>query len=332
MRAPVNAWAMLDPVRCKPCLSLDSQLVRGEAPRAPTAPSAVDEAAGASGAVGETSGWMDEGAVACGAVAGLALRRKKLNMDKPEREWGRDDPMRQRQSAILEVPSGVGSRGAPPTISPVVIQRRQLAAPAAPPREVRLIGGRWKRSKLPVLDKPGLRPTPDRVRETLFNWLGQELTGLRVLDAFAGSGALGFEAASRGARQVLLLEQDAALVRSLRESVTRLGGQASIEVKAGEALAWMRSAASAGERFDLIFLDPPFSAGLFDEGLAAAQRVLTEGGLVYLEADREFDAPSLPPALSVWRHARAGQVHYHLLRQSPANDPPSCPSSDRSAP
>ena len=80
---------------------------------------------------------------------------------------------------------------------------------------VRIIGGQWKRSKLPVADHPGLRPTPDRVRETLFNWLGQDLTGWRVLDAFAGSGALGFEAASRGAAEVLLLERDAALVRSL---------------------------------------------------------------------------------------------------------------------
>jgi len=190
---------------------------------------------------------------------------------------------------------------------------------------VRLIGGRWKRSKLPVLDKPGLRPTPDRVRETLFNWLGQDLTGLRVLDAFAGSGALGFEAASRGAQQVLLLEQDALLIRSLRDSVNRLGGQASIEVKAGEAVSWMRSAASAGERFDLVFLDPPFSAGLFDDALAAALRLLADGGLLYLEADREFDAASLPLALGVWRHARAGQVHYHLLRQSPAHAPSSPP-------
>src|SRR5437762_2433608 len=96
----------------------------------------------------------------------------------------------------------------------------------APPREVRIIGGALKRSKLPVLDKPGLRPTPDRVRETLFNWLGQDLTGSRCLDAFAGSGALGFEAASRGAAEVVLVERDAALVRSLRESQRRLSAQA----------------------------------------------------------------------------------------------------------
>lgn len=169
------------------------------------------------------------------------------------------------------------------------------------------------------------------MRETLFNWLGQDLTGLRVLDAFAGSGALGLEAASRGAARALMLEQDAALVRSLRESVARLGAQALVEVKATDALSWMRSATHVNERFDLVFLDPPFSAGLFDEALAAACRLLADGGLVYLEADREFDATHLPPTLGVWRHARAGQVHYHLFRHTSADNTSSCPPSDRSA-
>src|SRR6476646_2915929 len=93
--------------------------------------------------------------------------------------------------------------------------------PSIPPREVRIIGGQWKRTKLPVLDKPGLRPTPDRVRETLFNWLGQDLSGWRCLDAFAGSGALGFEAASRGALRVVLLERDRRQARRLAESAQR---------------------------------------------------------------------------------------------------------------
>ena len=92
-----------------------------------------------------------------------------------------------------------------------------------PPREVRIVGGHWKRSKLPVADSPGLRPTPDRVRETLFNWLGQRLDGWRVLDAFAGSGALGFEAASRGAREVLLLEREPKLVRALLAAALATG-------------------------------------------------------------------------------------------------------------
>ncbi|MBS0435563.1 MAG: 16S rRNA (guanine(966)-N(2))-methyltransferase RsmD [Proteobacteria bacterium] len=180
------------------------------------------------------------------------------------------------------------------------------------PREVRIIGGQWKRSKLPVADKPGLRPTPDRVRETLFNWLGGELDGWRVLDAFAGSGALGFEAASRGAAEVLLLERDRALAAGLNQSRERLKAD-TLRVQCADALAWM--AACAPRRFELVFLDPPFDAGLFDKALAAAARVAVPDGFVYLEADREFTAAELAPlGLAVHRHLRAGQVHAHLLR------------------
>ena len=183
---------------------------------------------------------------------------------------------------------------------------------AALPREVRIIGGQWKRSKLPVADKPGLRPTPDRVRETLFNWLGGELDGWRVLDAFAGSGALGFEAASRGAAEVLLLERDRALAASLNQSRERLKAD-TLRVQCADALAWM--AACAPRRFELVFLDPPFDAGLFGKALAAAARVAVPDGFVYLEADREFTAAELAPlGLVVHRHLRAGQVHAHLLR------------------
>src|SRR5438132_8589761 len=113
-----------------------------------------------------------------------------------------------------------------------------------PPRQVRIIGGQWKRSKLPVADAPGLRPTPDRVRETLFNWLGQDLTGWRCIDAFAGSGALGFEAASRGAASVLLVERDPQLVQSLRASQQRLAA-GQITVEAADALTWLRRAPPA---------------------------------------------------------------------------------------
>ncbi len=183
---------------------------------------------------------------------------------------------------------------------------------AALPREVRIIGGQWKRSKLPVVDKPGLRPTPDRVRETLFNWLGGELDGWRVLDAFAGSGALGFEAASRGAAEVLLLERDRALAASLNQSRERLKAD-TLRVQCADALAWM--VACAPQRFELVFLDPPFDAGLFEKALAAAARVAVPDGFVYLEADREFTAAELAPlGLAVHRHLRAGQVHAHLLR------------------
>jgi 16S rRNA (guanine966-N2)-methyltransferase len=187
-----------------------------------------------------------------------------------------------------------------------------------PPHEVRIIGGQWKRSKLPVADAPGLRPTPDRVRETLFNWLGQDLTGWRCLDAFAGSGALGFEAASRGAAEVVLVERDVRLARSLRETQARL--QASgVRVEVADALAYMRRANA--DRFELAFIDPPFDAALFEPAVAAAARLVVPGGFVYLEADRAFDDAALAGlGLRVHRHARAGSVHFHLLQRGDAAD------------
>ncbi|TMH10364.1 MAG: 16S rRNA (guanine(966)-N(2))-methyltransferase RsmD [Betaproteobacteria bacterium] len=186
------------------------------------------------------------------------------------------------------------------------------------PREVRIIGGQWKRSKLPVADSPGLRPTPDRVRETLFNWLGQDLSGWRCLDAFAGSGALGFEAASRGAAEVVLVERDPRIVRSLRESQQRLQAT-SLRVEAADALAVLRRANP--QSFELVFIDPPFDAKLFDVALAAAANVVVPGGFIYLEADRAYDDAAVAPiGLRVHRHARAGAVHFHLLqRQEPAD-------------
>ncbi len=175
---------------------------------------------------------------------------------------------------------------------------------------VRIIGGQWKRSKLPVADRPGLRPTPDRVRETLFNWLGQDLSGWRCLDAFAGSGALGFEAASRGASQVLLLERDAELVSSLQASAQRLMAD-TLRVERAEALGWMARAADGC--FELILLDPPFDADLDGDALAAALPLVAEGGFIYLESRRTL--PAAPPGWSLHRHGRAGAVHFHLLRR-----------------
>ncbi len=178
--------------------------------------------------------------------------------------------------------------------------------------EVRIIGGQWKRSKLPVADKPGLRPTPDRVRETLFNWLGQDLDGWRVLDAFAGSGALGFEAASRGAIEVLLIERDAQLARSLKDSQVRLKAT-NLKVECSDSLGWM--ARSAPGRFELVLLDPPFGQDLFLPALKAAAPLLVTGGLVYLEAPELIEAPP-ELGLEVWKSGRAGAVHYQLLRRN----------------
>ena len=179
------------------------------------------------------------------------------------------------------------------------------------PREVRIVGGQWRRSKLPVADRPGLRPTPDRVRETLFNWLGNDLTGWRVLDAFAGSGALGFEAASRGAAEVLLLESDAALVASLDASRQRLGAT-TLRVQRADARAWLAGCAPA--RFELVLLDPPFDSGWAPAAAAAAARLVSEGGFVYVELAEPLI--ELPPGLLLHRSARAGAVHFHLLRRA----------------
>lgn len=178
--------------------------------------------------------------------------------------------------------------------------------------EVRIIGGQWKRSKLPVADKPGLRPTPDRVRETLFNWLGQDLSGWRVLDAFAGSGALGFEAASRGAAEVLLLERDGKLADSLRASKTRLKAE-HLMVECCNAISWMQR--SAPQRFELVFIDPPFGQSLFEPALAAAAPLLVEGGLLYLEAPEAL-APMPELKLEPHKAGRAGAVHYQLFRRT----------------
>jgi 16S rRNA (guanine966-N2)-methyltransferase len=183
-----------------------------------------------------------------------------------------------------------------------------------PPGEVRLIGGQWKRSKLPVPDAPGLRPTPDRVRETLFNWLGQDLSGWRVLDAFAGTGALGFEAASRGAAASTLLEQDSRLVAGLLAAQQRLGA-AAVTVLRADALAWMSRAPRAA--FELVLLDPPFDSALAAPALAVAAPLVAERGFVYLEAAAADAAPVCPAGLELFRELKAGAVMARLFRRTP---------------
>lgn len=192
--------------------------------------------------------------------------------------------------------------------------------PPRPPRpravqshEVRIIGGQYKRSKLQVADKPGLRPTPDRVRETLFNWLGQDLSGWRCLDAFAGTGALGFEAASRGAAHVLLVEQDAALVAQLKRVQAQLKADA-VQVVRGDAVAALRYAPTGS--LDLIFLDPPFDSELFEAAVQAAALALAATGFLYLEAPKRWSESQLQAlSLQLHRHLKAGMVHAHLLKR-----------------
>ena len=176
--------------------------------------------------------------------------------------------------------------------------------------EVRLIGGRWKRSRLPVADRPGLRPTPDRVRETLFNWLGQDLEGWRCLDAFAGSGALGLEAASRGATRVLLVERDPVVAAQLREIAQRLRAD-SVDVSCADALALLRQVQPGS--FDLVFLDPPYGSGLLQPALDAVSPVVSRGGYVYVEDEHIL---SVPAGWTLYRQGKAGAVCYHLLRRN----------------
>jgi 16S rRNA (guanine966-N2)-methyltransferase len=188
---------------------------------------------------------------------------------------------------------------------------RQPVHGQKPPGEIRIIGGLYKRSKLAVPNIPGLRPTPDRVRETLFNWLGQDLTGWRCLDAYAGTGALGFEAASRGAAQVLMVEQNGTLVAALTATKTKLGA-ANVQIQRGDALAALR-AQSAGS-MDLVFIDPPFDSDQFLEIIKANVSVISSSGAIYLEAPRAWTNEELAPlGLQVAKSGKAGAVHYHLL-------------------
>jgi 16S rRNA (guanine(966)-N(2))-methyltransferase RsmD len=182
------------------------------------------------------------------------------------------------------------------------------------PHAIRIIGGEWKRTPLPVLDLDGLRPTPDRVRETLFNWLGQTLDGQRCLDLFAGSGALGFEAASRGAARVLMVERHARAAAQLRANQARLAAR-SIEIIEADGL---RLAASLPPgSFDVVFLDPPFGDGLLGKALTLAVPLVAEHGFLYVEAGEalELEANGTLAGWEIVRQGKAGAVHFHLLQR-----------------
>jgi 16S rRNA (guanine966-N2)-methyltransferase len=186
-----------------------------------------------------------------------------------------------------------------------------------PIRELRIIGGQLRGRKLSFPDEAGLRPTPDRVRETLFNWLGPYIVGTRVLDLFAGSGALGLEALSRGAAAVTLVENSRIAVATLRATVARFAVE-SVRIETSDALAFLRS---TGETYDVIFLDPPFAAGLLVPTLAqlAKKRVLAAGGFCYVECPRDAPLPPLPEGWVIHRTGVAGEVGYHLLHDPSRN-------------
>jgi 16S rRNA (guanine966-N2)-methyltransferase len=184
---------------------------------------------------------------------------------------------------------------------------------------LRIIGGRYRGRKLPVPAQPGLRPTGDRVRETLFNWLAPVIEGAHCLDLFAGSGALGFEAASRGAAEVVMVEQAAPVVRML-EANAKLLGASVLRVVQGDALRWLEGPA---QTFDIVFLDPPFAvAGLLQRAcdLLEARRWLAPRALVYLEAPAPDDLPALPGTWELLRDKRTGQVRYALAGAAQAAD------------
>jgi 16S rRNA (guanine(966)-N(2))-methyltransferase RsmD len=199
--------------------------------------------------------------------------------------------------------------------------RKPVHRSAGPARQVRIIGGLWKRTPLAVLDADGLRPTPDRVRETVFNWLNHLFdggwTGVRCLDLFAGTGALGFEAASRGAARVTMVEDNAAAVRQLEATSTKLRAD-QVDIRRGDALAVAQMLARGEERFHVIFLDPPYHRDWLVKILPLCRQLLAEGGLVYAESEMALDAEPQPEWLSEWsvvRGDRAGMVFYHLLQR-----------------
>ncbi|MBI5463147.1 MAG: 16S rRNA (guanine(966)-N(2))-methyltransferase RsmD [Gammaproteobacteria bacterium] len=182
--------------------------------------------------------------------------------------------------------------------------------------QVRIGGGQWRGRKLSFPDVPGLRPTPDRVRETLFNWLAPVLAGSRCLDLFAGSGALGFEAASRGAAEVVLVERDATVVKALREQQQRLAAT-QIQIVQADALQFL---GGTPRPFDIVLLDPPFGQDLLEAALAALTSAwLAPTAFIYLEAERAVAAETLaallPDGFELFRSKTAGQVGYHLARR-----------------
>jgi len=179
---------------------------------------------------------------------------------------------------------------------------------------VRIIGGEWRRRLLRFPAAPDLRPTPDRVRETLFNWLGQDLSGAVCLDLFAGSGALGFEAASRGARRVVMVEHSLAALQALESNARMLGSDERLQIVRADARRFL---AAVDAPFDLLFLDPPFHQGWIERLAPMLGGVLSDSGAIYAEAERFL------PGCGGWRtvrHGHAGRVFYHLMQRGDLDD------------
>ena len=181
-------------------------------------------------------------------------------------------------------------------------------SPKARQSKVRIIAGDWRGRLIGFPEAEGLRPTPDRVRETLFNWLGQTLDGKVCLDLFAGSGALGFEAHSRGAKRVVMVEQNPHVLRVLRENARKLGAD-RLDLVEADALKFLQR---EGRVFDVIFLDPPFHRGILSLLLPLLPDRLASDGFVYAETETMLEPGE---GWAVWRSGRAGNVHYCLLKR-----------------
>jgi 16S rRNA (guanine966-N2)-methyltransferase len=215
---------------------------------------------------------------------------------------------------------------------PTIMSKQPSQKPAPKPRprpalthQVRIIGGDWKRTPLPVVEAAGLRPTPDRVRETVFNWLTHLLdgqwSGVACLDLFAGTGALGLEAASRGAARVMLVEESQAVVRQLEAIRDKLNAS-QVSILRGDARTvaqgLQRRLTGPADRFHLIFLDPPFHADLLPLMLPLCGDLLAAGGYIYVETEKPIDGATLPEWLRGWEVVRAdqaGMVFFHLLQR-----------------
>lgn len=185
---------------------------------------------------------------------------------------------------------------------------------------VRIGGGRWKRTPLLVVDSPGLRPTPDRVRETVFNWLthlfGGSLEGCSAIDLFAGTGALGFEAASRGVDPVILVERDPAALDALRIVTDKLNAH-QVHIRSGDALHFAQQYAEKDARFDIIFLDPPFDQGWLAKVLPVMGGLCNSSSVIYAESEARLDTAEVTSyGLHLLRAEKAGDVFYHLLRRN----------------
>ena len=188
--------------------------------------------------------------------------------------------------------------------------KRRLPKSAKREHAVRIIAGRFRGRRLPVLEVEGLRPTPDRVRETLFNWLASDIVGSDVLDLFAGTGVLGLEATSRGANHVIATERDKQAVTHLSDLCGYLGVDDNYSVYQADAIAWLRSCRT---KFDIVFVDPPYHMGLYQTVFGALEGRLKDGAKVYVESDARSPEPATPGNWQELRGKVAGDVRYHLF-------------------